>query len=268
MQYSVYSAVQVALASAAEAMSTGQMLLCAANTLLDKVDAEMLVLRERVAECRPATEEWSRQGLAGPAERQEAGAFASPTVWDALTNTVFVMKLQLLRDFFQQCSAAGRAFQGEPVAGGGLPTGGSLGRPVRSFVASYMALLLLGTGPRHLVCCLASLATQAGPAAAAARLKQRQGEERLELEELVQAVYDDKMAAGVLSQPRATKVAALAKSLAVSVGRWELFQQLDQALEVLQAAKQSNSLQHAGVQWYHEESLIGHRDLKLVEPVR
>merc|ERR1740129_990613 len=36
---------------------------------------------------------------------------------------------------------------------------------------------------------------------------------------------------------------------------------------MLQAAKQVNGLQHAGVQWYHEEYLMG-RDLKLVEPVR
>ena len=52
---------------------------------------------------------------------------------------------------------------------------------------------------------------------------------------------------------------------------------------MLQAAKQVNGLQHAGVQvaffdhfgdfysdifqWYHEEYLMG-RDLKLVEPIR
>ena len=140
---------QVAVASAAETMTTGQMLLCAANTLFDKVDGEMVVLRERTAECGGAALEWARLGLVrGAAEVASAAFSPTPGVWESLAATVFVAKLQLLRDFFSLCSRAGRAFQGEGVAGA-LPTGETLVAPVRRFVTDFLALMVAGAGPRH-----------------------------------------------------------------------------------------------------------------------
>ena len=52
------------------------------------------------------------------------------------------------------------------------------------------------------------------------------------------------------------------------VNRWELAQQLDLGVEMLGAAQQVNALQHAGIQWYHEEYLPRDRDTKLAEPIR
>ena len=37
---------------------------------------------------------------------------------------------------------------------------------------------------------------------------------------------------------------------------------------MLVASQQINTLQHAGIQWYHEEYLSMDRDTKAVEPVR
>ena len=70
-------------------------------------------------------------------------------------------------------AVSSRSFQGEPLAGATLPTGDSLLRPVSRYcqkmtctlyietsryVTDYISLMLLGAGPRHLACCVASLA--------------------------------------------------------------------------------------------------------------
>ena len=265
----------MAIASAAEAMSTGQMLLCAANTLFDKVDAEMLALREAVAESGPGSLQWARLGLVRGAAEVASAAF-SPTagVWESLQMTLFISKLHLLRDFFSICLAAGRAFQAEVAPGASLPTGDSLIKPVKKYVTDFLGLMLLGAGPRHLASCVAHLVKGASEGAVETFLDQRKGKERLDLEEMVQALLEEKLSNGSLNQARVAKASNLATKLGSAVAKWELFLQLDQvssvkapelwsvnpsdsnfmktpptqAVEMLQAAKQVNGLQHAGVQ--------------------
>ena len=87
---------EVSLATASEAMTTGEMLLCAANTLFDKVDSEMAGLRERVAECSPCSPDLAKLGLVKAAAEVGSAAF-SPTggVWESLGDTVTLAKIQL-----------------------------------------------------------------------------------------------------------------------------------------------------------------------------
>ena len=56
--------------------------------------------------------------------------------------------------------------------------------------------------------------------------------------------------------------------LASIVHKWELAGQLDCRVEALSAAQQVNALQHAGVQWYHEEYIPRELNIKPAEPVR
>ena len=63
-------------------------------------------------------------------------------------------------------------------------------------------------------------------------------------EALVQAVVDDKLASGALNQARVAKSSALAMNLSGVVGRSELYTQLDQALEQLQAARREDAPKH------------------------
>ena len=76
------------------------------------------------------------------------------------------------------------------------------------------------------------------------------------------------MSTGALNQARIAKSSVLVKNLTAVVYKWELAQQLDQGVEVMSAAQQVNALQHAGVQWYHEEYLPRDANTKLAEPVR
>ena len=230
---------QVAVASAAEAMTTGQMLLCAANTLFDKVDGEMALLRERTAECGGAALEWARLGLVRAAAEVAGAAFSpTPGVWESLAATVFVAKLQLLRDFFSLCSVAGRAFQGEAVAGA-VPTGETLVAPVRRFVTDFLALMVAGAGPRHAATTVAALLRHSDTPAVTNYLDTSNSRyctctctcnntytctctcrESLDLDDLVQAVIDTKLASGALNQARVAKTDSLAKGLAGVVARW------------------------------------------------
>ena len=172
-----------------------------------------------------------------------ASAAFSPTagVWESLQATLFVSKLHLLRfpqrlfigivihsysrDFFSTCVAAGRAFQGEVPPGVSLPTGDSLIKPVKKYVSDFLCLMLLGAGPRHLASCVAHLVKGASEGAVETFLK---GKDRLELEEMVQALLEEKLANGSLNQARVAKASNLATKLGGAVAKWELFLQLDQ----------------------------------------
>ena len=132
------------------------------------------------------------------------------------------------RDFFSTCVAAGRAFQGEVPPGVSLPTGDSLIKPVKKYVSDYLCLMLLGAGPRHLASCVAHLVKGASEGAVESFLDQRKGKERLELEEMVQALLEEKLANGSLNQARVAKASNLATKLGGAVAKWELFLQLDQ----------------------------------------
>ena len=63
--------------------------------------------------------------------------------------------------------------------------------------------MLLGAGPRHLASCVAHLVKGASEGAVETFLKQ--GKERLELEEMVQALLEEKLANGSLNQARVIK---------------------------------------------------------------
>ena len=168
-----------------------------------------------------------------------------------------------IRDFFSTCVDARKAFRGE---GASLPIGDSLINPVKKYVSDYIGLMLLGAGPRHLASCVAHMVKGASEGAVEIFLDQRKGEERLELEEIVQALLDEKIANGSLNQARVAKASNLASKLGGAVAKWEQFLQLDQvspnwifpvkyfdhnsiqALQMLQADKQVNGLQHGGLQ--------------------
>jgi len=257
----------IATAGFAENMSTGQMLLCAANSLFDKVDGEMNILREKVL-AAPTPTECNKFTMVKTASDLSTGAFnTTPGVWESLATTVFISKLELLRDFLSMCRGASMAFKAEKV-GVMMPTGDILVRPVKKYVAEYIQLLLLGAGPRHLACALTQFARDTGEMAVNKFFETNQGKEKLELEEIFQALFDDKMSTGALNQARIAKSSVLVKNLTAVVYKWELAQQLDQGVDVMSAAQQVNALQHAGVQWYHEEYLPRDNNTKLAEPVR
>lgn len=141
-------------------------------------------------------------------------------------------------------------------------------RPVRRYVSEYLHLMLLGARPRHMAGAIVEFARVSGEQPVNMFFESGLGRDKLELDDLVQAVYDDKVASGALNQARIAKSSVLAKNLGNMVSRWELAQQLEKGVKVLSATQQVNVLQHAGVQWYHEEYLPRDRDTKLVEPVR
>ena len=257
----------IATAGFSESMNTGQMLLCAANSLFDKVDSDMIALREKVFNVTTPTE-CNKFTIVKTAADLSTGAFNStPGVWESLVTTVFISKLELLRDFLSMCRAASLSFKAEKV-GVMMPTGDILVRPVRKYVAEYIQLMLLGAGPKHLSYALAQFARESGEVAVNKFFEINQGKEKIDLEDLSQALFDDKMATGALNQARIAKSSVLVKNLTSVVYKWELAQQLDQGIDVMSAAQQINALQHAGVQWYHEEFLPRDANTKLAEPVR
>ena len=136
-----------------------------------------------------------------------------------------------------------------------MPTGDILVRPVKKYVAEYIQLLFLGAGPRHLACALTQFARDTGEMAVNKFFETNQGKEKLELEEIFQALFDDKMSTGALNQARIARSSVLVKNLTAVVYKWELAKQLDQGVDVMSATQQVNALQHAGVQWYHEKYL-------------
>merc|ERR1719397_1784043 len=99
-------------------MNTGQMLVCAANSLFDKVDTDMAALREKVLAVNTA------------AFNTSAG------VWESLMSTVFLSKLELLRSFLSLCRGVSFAFRCEDMSLG-MPTGDLVVSPVRRFIAEY-----------------------------------------------------------------------------------------------------------------------------------
>jgi len=73
-----------------------------------------------------------------------------------------------------------------------MPTGDILFRPVKNYVAEYVQLLLLGAGSRHLACDLTQFARDSGELAVNRFFETNQGK-KLELEDLSQALFDDKI---------------------------------------------------------------------------
>jgi hypothetical protein len=79
----------IATAGFAESMSTGQMLLCAANSLFDKVDGEMNVLREKVLSA-PTPPECNKFTMVKTAADLSTGAFNTThgRVWQQLSSSL------------------------------------------------------------------------------------------------------------------------------------------------------------------------------------
>ena len=257
----------VTAAGSSDNMNTGQMLVCAANSLFDKVDTDMAALREQVlAVTVPA--ECSKFGLVRSAADVSTAAFnTSPGVWESLMSTVFLSKLELLRTFLSLCRGVSLAFRCEDMSLG-MPTGDLVVSPVRRFIAEYCQLMLLGTGPRHLAATITQFARDTAELPVNRFFEVNQSREKLDMEELWKAVFDDKMSTGALNQARIAKSGVLVTNLTSVVHKWVLAKQLDTAVEVLSSAQQINALQHAGVQWYHEENIPREANVKLAEPVR
>ena len=95
-----------------------------------------------------------------------------------------------------------------------------------------------------------------------------QGKEKLAIEDLWQALFEEKMQSGALNQARIAKSGVMVKNLTSLVHKWEMAGQLDSGGESLSAAQQVNALQHAGIQWYHEEYIPREANIKPAEPVR
>ena len=95
-----------------------------------------------------------------------------------------------------------------------------------------------------------------------------QGKEKLAIEDLWQALFEEKMQSGALNQARIAKSGVMVKNLTSLVHKWEMAGQLDSGVESLSAAQQVNALQHAGIQWYHEEYIPREANIKPAEPVR
>ena len=95
-----------------------------------------------------------------------------------------------------------------------------------------------------------------------------QGKEKLAIEDLWQALLEEKMLTGALNQARIAKSGVMIKNLTSLVQKWEMAGQLDSGVESLSAAQQVNALQHAGIQWYHEEYIPREANIKPAEPVR
>ena len=95
-----------------------------------------------------------------------------------------------------------------------------------------------------------------------------QGKEKLNMEDLWQTLLEEKMHSGALNQARIAKSGVMIKNLSSLVHKWEMAGQLDSGVERLSAAQQVNALQHAGIQWYHEEYIPREANIKPAEPVR
>ena len=257
----------ITAAGLSETMTTGQMLLCAVNSLLDKVDVDMAALRDHtLAVSVPA--ECQKFELARSAAEVSTAAFnTTPGVWESLVTTMFVSKLELLRDFLTLCRSASAAFKCDSI-GQQMPTGDILIRPVKKYLSEYVQLMILGTGPRHLTCAITQFARDSHDVPVSRFFEVNQGKEKLEMEDLWQAFFDDKMASGALNQARIAKSGVLVKNLTGLVTKWEVAGQLDSAVEMMSAAQQVNALQHAGVQWFHEEYIPREANIKMAEPVR
>ena len=257
----------VTSAGMSEAMTTGQMLLCAVNSLLNKVDTDMTVLRgHTLAVAVPP--ECGKFDLVRSAAEVSSAAF-NPTsgVWDSLMSTLFVSKLELLRNFLNTCRLSSVAFRCDNI-GQQMPTGKNIISSVKKYIAEYVQLMILGTGPRHLAAAVTQFSRDSSDPSVTRFFEMNQGKEKLSIEDLWQALMEEKMATGALNQARIAKSGVMMKNLASIVHKWELAGQLDCRVEALSAAQQVNALQHAGVQWYHEEYIPRELNIKPAEPVR
>ena len=86
-----------------------------------------------------------------------AAVNSSPGVWDSLTLTLFISKLELLRDFLSLCKTASAVFKGDNI-GQQMPTGDILISPVKKYIAEFVQVMLLGTGPKHLTAAIVQFA--------------------------------------------------------------------------------------------------------------
>merc|ERR1719471_467348 len=188
----------ISAAGRTDTMNTGQMLVCAANSLFDKVDTDIAALREQVLTVTvPA--ECSKFGLVRTANDVSTAAFnTSAGVWESLMSTVFLSKLELLRSFLSLCRGVSLAFRCEDLSLG-MPTGDLIVSPVKRFTAEYCQLMLLGTGPRHLAASITQFARDTAEITVNRFFEVNQGKEKLELEDLWKAVFDDKMTSGALN---------------------------------------------------------------------
>ena len=92
-------------------------------------------------------------------------------------------------------------------------------RPVRRYVSEFLHLMLLGAGPRHTAGAIVEFARVSGEQPVNRFFESGQGRDKLELDDLVQAVYYDKVASGALNQARIAKSSVLAKNLGNMVSR-------------------------------------------------
>ena len=147
----------VSSAGMSETMTTGQMLLCAVNSLLDKVDTDMALLRENILSVGVPPECAKFDLVRSSAEVSTAAFNPTSGVWESLMCTMFVSKLELLRNFLSICRLASAAFKCDNI-GQQMPTGKNILGSVKKYMGEYVQLMILGTGPRHLACAVTQFA--------------------------------------------------------------------------------------------------------------
>lgn len=233
----------------ADNMSTGQMLLCAINTLFDKVDYAMVKLRERVISCS-STPEYSNFNTILAAQEISTAAFnTTPGVWESMALNLFISKLELMETFFNLSLSFSSIFNLNSI-GSLLPLGQALLKPVKKFILDFVKGFLVGTGPRHLTCAIAHFAQHSSASATTKFLSSSAG--KLDVGDLAQAVYDEKLGNGYLNQARIAKMTVMSKSMMNAIQRWEMIQQLETAVERMNAQQKLNCLLHASLQWYFQ----------------
>ena len=104
-------------------------------------------------------------------------------------------------------------------------------------MAEFLQTLLLGAGPRHTACVITQFARQSEDSAITRFMGMNATREKVEIEDLSQALFDEKMSSGSLNQARIAKSSVLVKNLCGIVYRWELAQQLDLGVEVRNAVE-------------------------------
>ena len=233
----------------ADNMSTGQMLLCAINTLFDKVDYAMVKLRERVISCS-STPEYSNFNTILAAQEISTAAFnTTPGVWESMALNLFISKLELMETFFNLSLSFSSIFNLNSI-GSLLPLGQALLKPVKKFILDFVKGFLVGTGPRHLTCAIAHFAQHSSASATTKFLSSSAG--KLDAGDLAQAVYDEKLCNGYLNQARIAKMTVMSKSMMNAIQRWEMIQQLETAVERMNAQQKLNCLLYASLQWYFQ----------------
>lgn len=142
----------------------GQMLVCAVSSLFDKVDTAMLKLRDRVLTASTPPEFMTFSTVMTALDISTPAFNPTPGVWEVVSLTTFLCKLDLLDQFFTTCRSFAAVFNLQAL-GQGLPLGYALVRPVKQYTLEYVKGLLVGTGPRHLTCAIAQFARDTCPGA-------------------------------------------------------------------------------------------------------